>query len=193
MLEQTSTNEVPSSWYGDILPLEMIEDQLEAMLERENEILYQYCSCFCCSTKMLERRTRRRRGESPTKQSRLLFERTALQQSYHFEEDQALQNSCMEDILSGFVSSSEQGLSWIPSTITTTTLYDHRQQPNDMPQQYNDLLLQQEQQDNDNICRKTMCEWSYQIVDSLGFRREVVAIAFNYLDRFAVFQHIFRR
>ena len=36
-----------------------------------------------------------------------------------------------------------------------------------------------------NECWRTqLCEWCYELVDHLGFDREVVSIAFNYLDRF---------
>lgn len=198
MIENRTTIPLPtSSWYRDNIPLDMIKDQLEAMLQRENEEVYQYCSCFCCSTKMLARR--RRRESARTHQSRRLLQRMTFHQHGHnqdFEERHQQQQdhkvNSIGDISSDF-SSSEDHYNWMPSAITMTTrVYDHRQSPiMSQQQQYNDLLHQE--QENDYICRKRMCEWSYQIVDSLGFHREVVAIAFNYLDRFTVFQQIFRR
>ena len=36
----------------------------------------------------------------------------------------------------------------------------------------------------DMSCREKMCEWSYKICDHFQTSREIVAIAFNYLDRF---------
>lgn len=36
----------------------------------------------------------------------------------------------------------------------------------------------------DEKCRSKMCEWGYKVVDYCGFKRETVAIAMNYLDRF---------
>jgi hypothetical protein len=38
--------------------------------------------------------------------------------------------------------------------------------------------------DVDESCREKMCEWSYRICDHFNTSREIVAIAFNYLDRF---------
>jgi hypothetical protein len=38
--------------------------------------------------------------------------------------------------------------------------------------------------DVDESCREKMCEWSYRICDHFHTSREIVAIAFNYLDRF---------
>ena len=42
----------------------------------------------------------------------------------------------------------------------------------------NDLLLA------DEICRLRMSDWCYKICDYIGASREIVAVAFNYLDRF---------
>ena len=36
----------------------------------------------------------------------------------------------------------------------------------------------------DTACREKMCEWSYKVCDHFGVEREIVAIAFSYLDRF---------
>jgi hypothetical protein len=36
----------------------------------------------------------------------------------------------------------------------------------------------------DNTCRLRMSDWSYKIVDFFGASRDIVAVAFNYLDRF---------
>jgi len=36
----------------------------------------------------------------------------------------------------------------------------------------------------DTLCREKMCEWSYRVVDHFHASREIVAIAFSYLDRF---------
>ena len=36
----------------------------------------------------------------------------------------------------------------------------------------------------DEICRLKMSDWCYKICDFLGASREIVAVAFNYLDRF---------
>lgn len=36
----------------------------------------------------------------------------------------------------------------------------------------------------DSLCRITMCEWCYRIVDHIGARRELVEISMNFLDRF---------
>merc|ERR1740139_1644212 len=36
----------------------------------------------------------------------------------------------------------------------------------------------------DSLCRTTMCEWCYRVVDHFGARRELVEISMNYLDRF---------
>ena len=36
----------------------------------------------------------------------------------------------------------------------------------------------------DTLCREKMCEWSYRVVDHFHASREIVALAFNYLDRF---------
>lgn len=36
----------------------------------------------------------------------------------------------------------------------------------------------------DDCCRLKMSEWSYKIVDFLPANREIVAVAFNYIDRF---------
>ena len=38
--------------------------------------------------------------------------------------------------------------------------------------------------DVDESCREKMCEWSYRICDHFNTSREIVAIAFSYLDRF---------
>uniref|UniRef100_A0A7S4RBU3 Cyclin-like domain-containing protein n=1 Tax=Ditylum brightwellii TaxID=49249 RepID=A0A7S4RBU3_9STRA len=38
--------------------------------------------------------------------------------------------------------------------------------------------------DVDEVCRQKMCEWSYRIVDYYSASREIVAIAFSFLDRF---------
>jgi Cyclin, N-terminal domain len=38
--------------------------------------------------------------------------------------------------------------------------------------------------DVDASCREKMCEWSYKICDHFHTSREIVTIAFNYLDRF---------
>jgi Cyclin, N-terminal domain len=38
--------------------------------------------------------------------------------------------------------------------------------------------------DVDESCREKMCEWSYRICDYFQTSREIVAIAFSYLDRF---------
>ena len=34
------------------------------------------------------------------------------------------------------------------------------------------------------VSRKRMCEWCYRIIDLIGASREIVVVAFNYLDRF---------
>jgi len=36
----------------------------------------------------------------------------------------------------------------------------------------------------DTLCREKMCEWAYRVVDHFNASREIVAIAFSYLDRF---------
>lgn len=36
----------------------------------------------------------------------------------------------------------------------------------------------------DSLCREKMCEWSFRVVDHFHASREIVAIAFSYLDRF---------
>eukprot|EP00549_Striatella_unipunctata_P023768 CAMPEP_0118676050 /NCGR_PEP_ID=MMETSP0800-20121206/1814_1 /TAXON_ID=210618 ORGANISM="Striatella unipunctata, Strain CCMP2910" /NCGR_SAMPLE_ID=MMETSP0800 /ASSEMBLY_ACC=CAM_ASM_000638 /LENGTH=331 /DNA_ID=CAMNT_0006571485 /DNA_START=15 /DNA_END=1010 /DNA_ORIENTATION=- len=36
----------------------------------------------------------------------------------------------------------------------------------------------------DSACREKMCEWSYRVIDHFHANREIVAIAFSYLDRF---------
>ena len=36
----------------------------------------------------------------------------------------------------------------------------------------------------DEICRLRMSDWCYKICDYIGASREIVAVAFNYLDRF---------
>jgi hypothetical protein len=36
----------------------------------------------------------------------------------------------------------------------------------------------------DTLCREKMCEWSYRVVDHFHASRDIVGIAFNYLDRF---------
>jgi hypothetical protein len=36
----------------------------------------------------------------------------------------------------------------------------------------------------DVICREKMCEWSYRVCEHFSTSREIVAIAFSYLDRF---------
>ena len=36
----------------------------------------------------------------------------------------------------------------------------------------------------DEICRQKMCEWSYRVIDHFNGRREIVAIAQNFVDRF---------
>lgn len=36
----------------------------------------------------------------------------------------------------------------------------------------------------DDLCRQKMCEWSYRIIDTFNGRRELVAMAQNYIDRF---------
>jgi len=36
----------------------------------------------------------------------------------------------------------------------------------------------------DTLCREKMCEWSYRVVDHFHASREIVSIAFSYLDRF---------
>ena len=36
----------------------------------------------------------------------------------------------------------------------------------------------------DTLCREKMCEWSYRIVDHFHASRDIVAIAFSYLDKF---------
>ncbi len=36
----------------------------------------------------------------------------------------------------------------------------------------------------DDACRQKMCEWSYRIIDAFDGRREIVAMAQNFLDRF---------
>ena len=36
----------------------------------------------------------------------------------------------------------------------------------------------------DMVCREKMCEWSYRVCDHFHTSREIVAIAFSYLDRF---------
>lgn len=36
----------------------------------------------------------------------------------------------------------------------------------------------------DTLCREKMCEWAYRVVDHFHASREIVAIAFSYLDRF---------
>jgi Cyclin, N-terminal domain/Cyclin, C-terminal domain len=36
----------------------------------------------------------------------------------------------------------------------------------------------------DTVCREKMCEWSYRVCDHFAVEREIVAIAFSYLDRF---------
>jgi hypothetical protein len=36
----------------------------------------------------------------------------------------------------------------------------------------------------DALCREKMCEWAYRVVDHFHASREIVAIAFSYLDRF---------
>lgn len=36
----------------------------------------------------------------------------------------------------------------------------------------------------DTLCREKMCEWAYRVVDHFQASREIVAIAFSYLDRF---------
>lgn len=36
----------------------------------------------------------------------------------------------------------------------------------------------------DNLCREKMCEWSYRVCDHFRTSREVVAVAFSFLDRF---------
>lgn len=36
----------------------------------------------------------------------------------------------------------------------------------------------------DTLCREKMCEWAYRVVDHFHASRELVAIAFSYLDRF---------
>jgi len=46
---------------------------------------------------------------------------------------------------------------------------------------HNDLLILDEV---DILCREKMCEWSYRVVDHFRVNREVVAVAFSYLDRF---------
>lgn len=38
--------------------------------------------------------------------------------------------------------------------------------------------------EGDNIRRLRMSDWSYSIVDLFGASRDIVAVAFNYLDRF---------
>ena len=38
--------------------------------------------------------------------------------------------------------------------------------------------------DIDTLCREKMCEWAYRVVDHFNASREIVAIAFSYLDRF---------
>jgi len=36
----------------------------------------------------------------------------------------------------------------------------------------------------DTLCREKMCEWAYRVVDHFQASREIIAIAFSYLDRF---------
>jgi lipoyl(octanoyl) transferase len=36
----------------------------------------------------------------------------------------------------------------------------------------------------DVVCREKMCEWSYRVCDHFHVEREIVAVAFSYLDRF---------
>jgi len=36
----------------------------------------------------------------------------------------------------------------------------------------------------DTLCREKMCEWSYRIIDHFHASRDIVAIAFSYLDKF---------
>jgi len=36
----------------------------------------------------------------------------------------------------------------------------------------------------DTLCREKMCEWAYRVVDHFHASREIVAIAFSYVDRF---------
>lgn len=36
----------------------------------------------------------------------------------------------------------------------------------------------------DDACRQKMCEWSYRIIDAFDGRREIVAMAQNFSDRF---------
>jgi hypothetical protein len=36
----------------------------------------------------------------------------------------------------------------------------------------------------DTLCREKMCDWSYRVCDHFNASREIVAIAFSYLDRF---------
>jgi len=44
--------------------------------------------------------------------------------------------------------------------------------------------IEQEQIAVDGACRELMVEWEYKIVDYLGLARELVGIAFSFLDRF---------
>jgi hypothetical protein len=112
----TTTGAVPTSWYGDILPLEMIEDQLMTMLQRENTDIYHYCPCyFCCTTKIKERRRRRRQQDEEsvlTHQShQIVLERMTFPIHHHDrhfeEEDQELKcpSTNVGDIPSSGVSS----------------------------------------------------------------------------------------
>lgn len=36
----------------------------------------------------------------------------------------------------------------------------------------------------DTLCREKMCEWCYRVVDHFHASRDIVGVAFNYLDRF---------
>jgi Cyclin, N-terminal domain len=57
----------------------------------------------------------------------------------------------------------------------TSEFTDHCFEPND------ESIMSM---DVDTSCREKMCEWSYKICDHFQTSRDIVTIAFNYLDRF---------